>query len=227
MYKKINILDICVDNYSVRESLLRLDTFMSNTVLNIIETVTMEKLVSAGEYPVIKECLEQADLCIIGEREILSETGNDTAQRVREVCGQDFLRELLKRVVRSKKRVFLLAMTKAETEDMQETFREFVPRFAAAASCAIEECSSDMEAIVNEINGATPDVVISGLPTPLEEEFIQMHKDKIGAGVWYGAGICSYPKGRARVGSTLRKLLLKGRLRHSVARYQNENKDRN
>ncbi len=118
-------------------------------------------------------------------------------------------------------------MTKAETEDMQETFREFVPRFAAAASCAIEECSSDMEAIVNEINGATPDVVISGLPTPLEEEFIQMHKDKIGAGVWYGAGICSYPKGRARVGSTLRKLLLKGRLRHSVARYQNENKDRN
>ena len=103
MYKKINILDICVDNYSVRESLLRLDTFMSNTVLNIIETVTMEKLVSAGEYPVIKECLEQADLCIIGEREILSESGNDTAQRVREVCGQDFLRELLKRVVRSKK----------------------------------------------------------------------------------------------------------------------------
>ncbi len=97
MYKKINILDICVDNYSVRESLLRLDTFMSNTVLNIIETVTMEKLVSAGEYPVIKECLEQADLCIIGEREILSETGNDTAQRVREVCGQDFLRELLKK----------------------------------------------------------------------------------------------------------------------------------
>lgn len=227
MLKKINILDIYVDNYTVRESLMRLDTYMASTVLNIIETVTMEKLVSAGENPVIKDCLEQADLCVIGEREILAETGNDTAQRVREVCGNDFLRELLKRVVRNKKRVFLLAMTKAEAEDMQMAFAELIPRFQAVGSCAFEECTSDTEAIVNEINGATPDVVVSGLPTPLEEEFVMLHKDKIGAGIWYGAGAAWCQKGRARVGRTLRKLLLKGRLHHSVSKYQNENKDRN
>ncbi len=81
MSKKINIMGICLDNYSVRESLMRLDTYMSSTVLNIIETVTMEQLILAGENPAIKECLEQADLCIIGEREILTETGTDSAQR--------------------------------------------------------------------------------------------------------------------------------------------------
>ena len=225
MVKKINILDICVDNYTVRESLMRLDTYLSSTVLNIIETVTMEQLVLAGENPAIKDCLEQADLSIIGEREILAETGNDTAQRVREVCGNDFLHELLKRVVRSRKRVFLLAMTEADVEQMQEAFAELNPKFTAAGSCALETCSSDMEAIVNEINGATPDVVISALDTPKEEEFVLSHKDKIGAGLWYGVGSSSYQKGR--VGRTLRKLLLKGRLHHSVSRYQNENKDRN
>lgn len=227
MYKKINILDICVDNYSVRESLLRLDTYIGSTVLNIIETVTMEKLVSAGEHPKIKECLEQADLCIIGEREILSETGNDTAQRVREVIGQDFLQELLRRMARSKKRVFLLTVTQAEAEEMQAAFRELAPKFTAAGCCAVEACGGDMEAVVNEINGGTPDVVISGLPTPMEEEFVQQHKDKIGARIWYGVGAFCYQRGRAKVRRTLRKLLLKGRLHHSVSKYQNENKDRN
>ena len=34
--KKIEILGMHLDNYTVRESLLRLDTYMGNTVLNII-----------------------------------------------------------------------------------------------------------------------------------------------------------------------------------------------
>ena len=35
--KKIKILDMCVDNYTVRESLLRLDTYLASAMLNIIE----------------------------------------------------------------------------------------------------------------------------------------------------------------------------------------------
>lgn len=224
MVKKINILDICVDNFTVRESLLRLDTYLSSTVLNIIETVTMEQLIAAGENPAIKDCLEQADLCIIGDREILSETGNDTAQRVREVRDQDFLQEFLKRVVRSQKRVFLLAMTETEIGSMQEAFAEQASKFAAVGSYAIEACSGDMDAIVNEINGTTPDVVISALDSPVEEEFVLAYKDKIGTGIWYGAGSACCQKGRARVGRTLKKLVLKGRLHHFVSRYQSEDK---
>ena len=220
MVKKINILNICVDNFTVRESLLRLDTYMSSTVLNIIETVTMEQLISAGENPAVKDCLEQADLCIIGDREILSETGNDTAQRVREVCGQDFLHELLNRVVRSRKRVFLLAMTEEELGNMRQAFEEYTCRFQAAGSYAVESCSGDMDAVVNEINGTTPDVVLSALDSPVEEEFVMSYKDKIGAGIWYGIGSACYQKGRAKVQRTLKKLVLKGRLHHFISKYK-------
>lgn len=159
--KKIDILGICVDNYTVRESLLRLDTYLGSTVLNIIETVTMKQLVSSGEFSVIKDCLKQTDLSIIGEGEILSETGNATAQRMREVCSQDFLREVLKRMVRGQKRVFLVAMTHLQTEQMQEFFSGWVSDFSPAGSFSVEESADDMDTIVNEINGATPDIVIS------------------------------------------------------------------
>lgn len=225
MIKKIDILGMQVDNYTVRESLLRLDTYMSNTVLNIIETVTMKQLVAAGENPMIRECLAQADLCIIGDREILSETGNATVQRMREVRDQDFLHELVKRVVRNQKRIFLIAMTRSDIEDMQAFFSEMNPKFTIAGSYAVEDCVGDMDSVINELNGTTPDMVISALDSPVEEEFLLSHKDKIGTGVWYGIGT-SYkkPQGSVRFGEMLQKLALRGRLHHSVSKYQNENK---
>ncbi len=78
---------------------------------------------------------------------------------------------------------------------------------------------------MNEINGATPDVVISALASPMEEEFVLSHKDKVGAGIWYGIG-SSYDLKKKKVGRTIKKLFLKGRLRHFVSKYESENKDR-
>lgn len=223
MVKKIDILGMQVDNYTARESLLRLDTYMSSTNLNIIETVTMNQLISAGENPKIKECLEQADLCVIGEREILSETGNASVQRIREVREQDFMYELIKRVVRNQKRVFLIAMTRAEVGNMQVFFERVNPKFSVTGSYAMEECVGDMDTIVNEINGTTPDIIISALNSPTEEEFVLSNKEKIGASVWYGIGT-AYNKiqGGIRVGDTLRKLALRGRLHRSMSKYRNE-----
>lgn len=227
--KKISILDMRVDNYTVRESLLRLDTFLGSTMLNVIETVTMEQLILAAEHPVIKECLKQADLCIVGECEILSETGNASAQRMKEIREQDFLREVLKRAVRSQKRIFLIAMTGTKLEQIQTFFMECVPKFTAIGTCAVEEYVEDMDSIVNEMNGAAPDIVISALESPIEEEFLQSHKDKINTCVWFGLGTAfHYGQNRIRVGRTIKKLALRGRLHHSMSKYgKMKNKDEN
>lgn len=226
--KKIDILGIRVDNYTVRESLLRLDSYLGSTVLNIIETVTMEQLVLSDEFPEIKDCLKQADLCIVGEYEILLAANGAAEQRIREVRNQDFLHELLKRIVRSQKRVFLVAMTNMQIQQMKESFLELVSEFVSVGDFAVEECAEDTDTIVNEINGATPDIVISALASPVEESFILSHKDKIGTSVWYGIrdSYCQ-GQGKIQVGKTLKKIVLKGRLHHVVSKYeQNKSKDR-
>ena len=218
--KKISILDMCIDNYTVREFLLRLDTYLGSTILNVIETVTMEQLILAAEHPVIKECLEQADLCIVGESEILSETGNASAQHMKEIREQIFLKESLKRIVRSQKRIFLIAMTSAKLEQIQMFFAECVPEFSAVGTCAVEEYAEDMDSIGNEMNGAAPDIVISALESPMEEEFLQSHKDKIHTCVWYGLGMaCHQGQGKIQVGRTIKKLALRSRLHHSMLKY--------
>ena len=45
---------------------------------------------------------------------------------------------------------------------------------------------SDM--IVNKINGAETDCILSVLPSPLQENFIQENKPVLDAGVWMGLG---------------------------------------
>lgn len=199
---------------------MRLDTYLGSTGLNIIETVTMRQLVMAGENPVVRECLEQADLRMIGECGILSEAQAASAQRMREVREQDFLQEMVRRMARGHKRVFIIAMTDAQIGQMMAHFAEWVPDFTEAGSCAVESSAQDMDAIVNEINGATPDIVISALDSPMEEEFVISHKDKIGTSVWYGIGTSlDQKKGIGKAGSALKNLAFRGRLRHSLSKY--------
>lgn len=227
MIKKINILGMQVDNYTVRESMLRLESYMNSTVLNVIETITMQQLILATENPVVRECVEKCDLSVIGEKEILEESGQVSVQRMREIKDRDFMFELLKRMVRNQKRVYLIGMTRAEIEDMQSFFLETNPKFSAIGSYALDECVGDSDAIVNEINSEMPDIIISALPSPYEEEFVLEHKDKIGANVWYGLGAgYSRKSGIGRVGKVVKSLTLRGRLRHSMQKFEKENTDR-
>lgn len=227
MIKRIDILGMHVDNYTVRESILQLDTYMGSTVLNIIGTVTIKQLILAGENDKVREYLAQLDLSVLADGEILAETGNASAQRIREIKDKDFMYELLKRVVRNQKRVFLIAMTRDEVEHMQKFFTEVNPRFQVEGNYAMEECSGDEESVVNEINGTTPDIIISAMTSPNEEEFILAHKDKINASVWYGIGQ-EYDRktGGIHIKDTVKRLALRGRLRRTVSKYQNENKER-
>ncbi len=59
MVKKIEVLGISIDNYTVREALLQLDTFLSSSALNIIETVTVEKILLSETNPSIRDCLRR------------------------------------------------------------------------------------------------------------------------------------------------------------------------
>lgn len=227
MIKKIDICGMHVDNYTVRESMLRLEAYMNSTVLNIIETITMKQLMLATENSVVRECVENCDLSIIGEKEILAEVGNISVQRIREIQEKDFMFELIKRIVRNQRRVYLIGMTRADIEEVQKFFIEINSKFEAVDSYALEECEGDADDIINEINSETPDIIISVLPSPYEEEFLMEHKDKIGANIWYGLGT-EYNKktGIWNVSKMVRNLTLRGQLRRTMQMYEKEVKDR-
>lgn len=227
MIKQIDILGIQIDNYTVRESMLRLESYLNTTVLSVIETVTMRQLAMVVENPTIKKCLNECELSVIGEKEILAETGYASVQRMREVKDKDFMQEFIKRIVRNQKRVYLIGLTQEDIQKAEEYLKKINPKFTSVDSYALDECEGDRDDIVNEINGEAPDIVISVLPSPYEEEFVLEHKDKISASVWYGLGMGYTNTGDLfNVGGLVKSVTQRGRLRHIMGKYEKENKDR-
>ena len=105
MMKKIQILGLEVDNYSVRESILRAEGYLNGSSIKTIETVTMKMLTDAESHEVVGQALKEMDLTIIGEKEILDAANIATPQRMKETREHEFFHELLKRIVRNRKRV--------------------------------------------------------------------------------------------------------------------------
>ena len=78
MIKKIDIMGIGLDNYTVRESMRQVENYLSNDVLNTIENISMQMLIASETDPVVHNVISELDLSVIGEKEILKAADADS-----------------------------------------------------------------------------------------------------------------------------------------------------
>lgn len=124
MIKKIDILGLQLDNYTVREAIMRVETYLGNNVLNTIESISMRMLMESEQDEILKEVISSLDLAVIGEKEILQATKLNTMQRIRETEENDFFYEFFKRVERNRKSVFVLGETTERVEWLKERLQQ-------------------------------------------------------------------------------------------------------
>lgn len=230
MIKKIDILGIQLDNYTVREAIMQVETYLGNSVLSSIESISMQMLVDSERDPVLKEVMGSLDLSVIGEKEIMRAAGIGTMQRMKETEENDFYFEFFKRVERNKMSLFLLGETEEKIEWMKQILLEDFPKLTLAGVYAVENCVGDLEAVINDMNATTPDVIVSILPTPMQEHFFWDHKDKMNANIWYGIGELGIPRKKHGVKRFFRSIIHRGRLKNSMEKYhsiKHENSSKN
>lgn len=220
MIKKIDVLGVQLDNYTVREAVRQVETYLTNDVLNTVETISMKMLMESEHDAVLKEVIDSLNLAVIGEKEILQAAGVGTMQRIRETQENDFYFEFFKRIERNKKNIFLLAETRENLELVKAQLGEEFPKLLFAGEYVMEDCVGNLDAAINEMNAVTPDVIVSVLPTPKQEHFFWEHRDKLNASIWYGAG--ELGMGRAHHGfwRSLFGAVHRGRLKNRIMRYE-------
>lgn len=226
MLKKIDILGMQIDNYTVREAIMQTEVFLGSGGMNTIETVTMKMLDMAATEPCIRECMQMLDLTVIGEKEILVAAGIRSNQRIRETVEHTFFEEFMKRIVRNRKSVFLLGETRSELDDLASYLERKYEKLTLAGSYALEENVGDVEGVVNEINSTSVDVILSVIPSPQQEQFLLENKGKLDAGIWYGIGKgYETHSGFARLMTVAGQLIHKKRLQQRQHKYENENEE--
>ncbi len=177
-----------MDNYSVRESMLMLEKALSTRMFTIVEEVNMNMLLLAKENEIVREAIETVDMAVISDVEILKAVEEPSLQRRHETEEKAFFVQLMKRLERNKKSIFLLGETEKEIEIAAEYIGEEFPHIRILGRQALESTSGATEGIVNDMNMIVPDAIISVLPTPLQEEFLMEHRGMISTNLWYGIG---------------------------------------
>ena len=188
MIKKIDVLGLPLDNYTVREAMRQIESYTSNNVLNTIESISMQMLMLAEEDEVVREVIQSLDMAVIGEKEILQATKSSSMQRIRETEENDFFFEFFKRIERNHKSVYLIGESEQKVEEVKAELQHEFKKIVIAGAYATENCVGALDAVINEMNATTPDIIVSVLPTPAQEHFFWEHKDKMNANVWYGMG---------------------------------------
>ena len=224
MIKKIDIMGILLDDYTVREALHQIESLSDDNVLRSIESISMQMLMEAEQDEELRNAISSLDLAIVGQKEILEVAGAGTMQRIKETEENDFFYEFLKRLERNHKRLFLLGETKEKNNRIKEKLIEQYPQLSIAGEYALENCIGDQAAVINEMNAATPDLVLSVLPSPTQEHFFWEHKDKINARIWYGVGDVEID-GRTGVKKMVTSLLPRGRLKSSIEKYEKKKEE--
>ena len=221
MTKKIEILGLLLDNYTVREAMLQVEAYMDEHQLHTIEAVTMQMLLDQESDAVMREVLSSLDLTVIGEKQILHAAGAETMQRVQETEANDFAYEFFRYMERSQKSVYLLGENDGKIVYANKGLKEQFPDLVFAGEYALENCGGDDATVINDINAMSPDVLVSVLPSPLQEHFLAEHREKIHSNIWYGMGEMEMNGKKRGVTDFFRSLMHWGRLKNSMDKYRN------
>ena len=172
MNRKINVLDIDIDNCSAKEALKKTIEYMDSVPVNTVEMVTVDGLMQMDDMPELKDEMWKFDLLMAGDKTILEAADVTEKRYLQEAEDQLFLRMFLRYLHKNHKRVYLLV----ESEEEGQTFFDYLQKHydgvqvVGLAKVSATNRADDM--LVNAINGGEVDCVIAALLAPLQEDFI-------------------------------------------------------
>ncbi len=171
-------------DYSLREAVGITDRFLGSGSLNTILFISAKILVGAGVNVEEQEWIREADLIIWSDAEIVRQAGIKAKERIHEVENQDYIKEVLKRLGKGKKPLYLLAESEEEVRKLEsdlKLLREDLNIVGCGIAGGVQE-EWDDEA--NRINELAPAAVISRMQFERQARLMDRMKKILNADVW-------------------------------------------
>ena len=185
MHRQTDIMGVKVDLVSEDYLLHITNVYLSNSKLNMYILLTPELCLKAQEDEAYRQYIEDADLVLPSEKHIVDMQG-ELAEDKNVVLSYNSLVTMAKRL-REEKVIYLLCQDEDEVRRVTEFCRRTIPKFSIRGTYCYDDHLGD-EQIVNAINGVAPDILISTLPSPLQEQWIMENRTQVNAKLFIGMG---------------------------------------
>ena len=219
MNDQINIFDVRLNNLTAKAAMEAAVESMQSESLTTIDIVTMDVLLKEQSHKEWKETTDKIDIVLPGDPEILEAADISDKKIIKDVSGKVFLRMFLRYLQRNKKKVFLLADNTHRLEKLKEILLSDNRKFLIAGSAAPDLEGSFDEGIINEINGAEPDCILSILSSPMQEEFIIRNRELLNTRMWLGCGTVLMENFGKRDDGRILRFLKTKRFKYQVERH--------
>lgn len=187
MKRKMNVLDIRIDQLYAKEALQRAVSYMQTEPISIVKIVTTDILMQAGEIPELKEYIEYSDLVIAGEKQILEAAEIEDKKMLSEAENRIFVKLFLQYLHKHQSKVFVLGGSQEEILHLEQEFSQHYHGIQIVGTeCVTEDTADDL--VLNQVNGAETECIIAILPTPLQEAFAARNRQLFHANLWLGLG---------------------------------------
>lgn len=190
--KNIEVLGVKVQDASLRESLKISDGYLRNGALNTIIYLSSKLLVDAGSNEEQKNWIEKSDLTIYGDSTILKNIGS-AEHRIKEVQEDVYLSEFLKKIVRMRRSVFLLADTNERLSSLRKELTDYQENLNIIGEYVMDFETVSFDRLMNEMNGYAPNVVISRVSYSEQARIMEESRKYLNANIWLG--LLDHPAG--------------------------------
>ncbi len=226
MEKEMNVLGVDLYIHSVQGAMALMDKNIRQDGLYVIQYFSMDLLTRAENDEELKECVNQVDLRLIGEKGLLDAMGNEDRVREREVRENEFMKAFLKRMSRERREVFLLCDDEKELDKLRTYLKNHYRDIQIPDVYAMENWFGDYDEIVNRINGSGAEVVLTALESPFRETFVAKNRNKFGVSIWLGLGEKQIEEFTERHRSSfLWELFKQNMFKRRVNKYKNEKRE--
>lgn len=186
-----NILGVNLCLRTLREALSHSDFLMGNGPLGTIHYISTRMLIQASRQEEVKQLLENTDMLVCAETDILRAAGINSGSRLYEVENHLFLKELCRRIHRSRERFYLLSDTAENLGILTGILSDCLGELPLNTCQTLEQLQGDeellsTEALANEINDVAPAIIISNLPFPYQLQLMYELKPFLNARLWLG-----------------------------------------
>ncbi|MBQ8804630.1 MAG: WecB/TagA/CpsF family glycosyltransferase [Tyzzerella sp.] len=188
MKEKMQVLGVELDNCTAKYAMKRVVEYVKLERINVVEMVTMNTLARFQQSEESREIFETFDLALPSDRGILQAAGVKEEWRLKEVDEFLFIKMVMRYLQKNRIRVFLLAETQSSLQKLEDYIQEEYGNLRIIESASLEERGSSDDMLLNLVNGAEAECVLSTLPSPVEEYFISRNKSLVNARIWLGFG---------------------------------------
>jgi N-acetylglucosaminyldiphosphoundecaprenol N-acetyl-beta-D-mannosaminyltransferase len=180
-----------IDIVEKKELGREIEQYLQNDYLNVIFLLTEPMIEKSAADPEYKELLENSDYLLPAGKSILEacpEKPSGEADIFTDYsCFLEISKEYLSKEKHFANNVYYIGKTKEEIQALVDFTAEQCPWLTAQGMyCEGMEEKDDL--LVNEINAVAPDILITALESPFQEEWVIKNSTKLNARLCIGIG---------------------------------------